>query len=108
MGGRRLSQEVAEPLVRSIGLDCSPATRVSDLPIGRQQMVEIAKALSVNARVLIMDEPTSSLTQHETDQLDGVFWIQRRSRLKRERLIKRFGKLSRGRGGMRESDRDLP
>jgi peptide deformylase len=34
--------------------------------------------------------------QHEIDQLDGVFWIQRLSRLKRERLIKRFGKLSRG------------
>ena len=34
--------------------------------------------------------------QHEIDQLDGVFWIQRLSRLKRERLIKRFEKLSRG------------
>jgi peptide deformylase len=36
--------------------------------------------------------------QHEIDQLDGVFWIQRLSRLKRERLIKRFWKLSRDRG----------
>jgi peptide deformylase len=34
--------------------------------------------------------------QHEIDQLDGVFWIQRLSRLKRERLIKRFEKISRG------------
>ena len=34
--------------------------------------------------------------QHEIDQLDGLFWLQRLSRLKRERLIKRFGKLSRG------------
>lgn len=34
--------------------------------------------------------------QHEIDQLNGTFWIQRLSRLKRERLIKRFGKLSRG------------
>jgi peptide deformylase len=34
--------------------------------------------------------------QHEIDQLDGLFWIKRLSRLKRERLIKRFGKLSRG------------
>jgi peptide deformylase len=34
--------------------------------------------------------------QHEIDQLNGLFWIQRLSRLKRERLIKRFGKLSRG------------
>lgn len=68
---RRIAEE-AEPLVRRIGLDCTATTRVSDLSIGRQQMVEIAKALSVNARVLIMDEPTSSLTQHETDQLYRV------------------------------------
>jgi peptide deformylase len=34
--------------------------------------------------------------QHEIDQLNGLFWIQRLSRLKRERLIKRFGKVSRG------------
>ena len=41
-------------------------TRVSDLSIGHQQMVEIAKALSQDARLIIMDEPTSSLTSHET------------------------------------------
>ncbi len=52
-----------------IGLDVDPDTMVGDLPIGRQQMVEIAKALSVNARVLIMDEPTSSLSQTETENL---------------------------------------
>ena len=42
---------------------------MGDLTIGRQQMVEIAKALSVNSRVLIMDEPTSSLSQAETENL---------------------------------------
>jgi ribose transport system ATP-binding protein len=62
----------AEPLFRQIGLDCSPRTLVSELSLGRQQMIEIAKALSVRARVLIMDEPTSSLTQHETEQLYRV------------------------------------
>ncbi len=62
----------SEPLLRSIGLDYSPRSLVSDLSIGRQQMVEIAKALSVNASVLIMDEPSSSLTQHETEQLYRV------------------------------------
>jgi ribose transport system ATP-binding protein len=55
-----------------VGLDCSPRTLVSTLSLGRQQMVEIAKALSANARVLIMDEPTSSLSQHETEQLYRV------------------------------------
>ena len=52
-----------------VGLDVSPDTIVGDLTIGRQQMVEIAKALSVNAQVLIMDEPTSSLSQAEAENL---------------------------------------
>ncbi len=55
-----------------VGLDCPPRTLVSSLSLGRQQLVEIAKALSTNARVLIMDEPTSSLSQHETEQLYRV------------------------------------
>ena len=55
-----------------VGLKCSPHTRVSELSLGHQQMVEIAKALSLHARVLIMDEPTSSLSQGETDQLYRV------------------------------------
>ena len=58
--------------LEQVGLDCSPRTLVSALSLGRQQMVEIAKALSAKARVLIMDEPTSSLSQHETDQLYRV------------------------------------
>jgi len=59
-------------LLRRVGLDLSPRTRVADLAIGHQQMVEIAKALACDARVLIMDEPTSSLTLHETEQLFRV------------------------------------
>ncbi|MEO1527891.1 MAG: sugar ABC transporter ATP-binding protein [Planctomycetota bacterium] len=55
-----------------VGLDVSPDTIVSRLPIGQQQLVEIAKALSVNARVLIMDEPTSSLSTRETLRLFEV------------------------------------
>jgi ribose transport system ATP-binding protein len=49
-----------------------PDTIVSKLSIGHQQLVEIAKALSVDTRILIMDEPTSSLTQRETDHLFEV------------------------------------
>jgi ribose transport system ATP-binding protein len=55
-----------------VGLDCPASTIVGDLPIGKQQLVEIAKALSVNARVLIMDEPTSSLSDRETEYLFRV------------------------------------
>lgn len=55
-----------------VGLDADPRELVGGLTIGRQQMVEIAKALSVDARVLIMDEPTSSLSHQETESLFRV------------------------------------
>ncbi len=55
-----------------VGLDLPVETITGDLPIGKQQLVEIAKALSSDARVLIMDEPTSSLSQKETETLFGV------------------------------------
>ncbi|RMF38624.1 MAG: sugar ABC transporter ATP-binding protein [Planctomycetota bacterium] len=58
--------------LQAVGLDISPDTLVSDLTIAQQQMVEIAKALSVDARVLIMDEPTSSLSQREAEALFQV------------------------------------
>lgn len=62
----------AGELLHRLDEDIDPRTIVGDLPIGRKQMVEIAKALSVDARILIMDEPTSSLSQKETDQLFSV------------------------------------
>src|SRR5262249_16120482 len=52
-----------------LGLNISADTRLDKLSIAQQQMVEIAKALSLNARIIIMDEPTSSLTLTETDRL---------------------------------------
>jgi ribose transport system ATP-binding protein len=69
---RAETEKVSATALQQVGLDVSPRTLVSTLSIGRQQMVEIAKALSANARVLIMDEPTSSLSQHETDALFRV------------------------------------
>ena len=68
---KRIDRESVE-FTRRVGLDFPARTVVSSLTVGRQQMVEIAKALSINARILIMDEPTSSLTQHETEQLYKV------------------------------------
>lgn len=59
----------ARSYLQRIGLAVEPTTLVGALSIAQQQMVEIAKALSLNARVLIMDEPTSSLTESETVQL---------------------------------------
>ena len=55
-----------------VGLDIAPQTLVGALPIGKQQLVEIAKALSTNARLIIMDEPTSSLSEHEAQKLFEV------------------------------------
>lgn len=68
---RRL-YEAAGQIIRRLGLTCSPRTRVADLPVGQQQLVEIARALSLQSRILIMDEPTSSLTQRETERLFQV------------------------------------
>ncbi|MEP9322066.1 sugar ABC transporter ATP-binding protein [Paraburkholderia phymatum] len=65
---RKLNADAVRCLAR-IGLDVSPTALVGTLSIAQQQMVEIAKALSFDARVLIMDEPTSSLTETETVQL---------------------------------------
>jgi ribose transport system ATP-binding protein len=61
-----------EPYLKRLGLDLSPDTPLSELPIAHQQMVEIAKALSLNACILIMDEPTSSLTLSESRRLFDV------------------------------------
>ena len=69
---RKKIREESTELLKRVGLNVSPDTIVSRLPIGQQQLVEIARALSIDARVLIMDEPTSSLSQHEVDRLFEV------------------------------------
>ncbi len=62
----------ARQLIRSVGLEMPVTTEVRRLSVAQQQMVEIAKALSLNARILVMDEPTSSLTTKEVDILFEV------------------------------------
>jgi len=62
----------AERIMGRLGLDCPARTVVAELSIGQQQLVEIARALSLRSRILILDEPTSSLTERETDRLFQV------------------------------------
>ena len=57
----------ASRILNDLKIDIDPKQVVGELPVSKQQMVEIAKALSVNARILIMDEPTSALTAKEID-----------------------------------------
>ncbi len=59
----------AQKYLDELGVSISPKQTVGDLPLAQQQMIEIAKALSIHARVLIMDEPTSSLTSREIAEL---------------------------------------
>jgi ribose transport system ATP-binding protein len=61
-----------QPLLDGLGVDFTPETMVSDMSIAQRQLLEIAKALSLNSRLVIMDEPTSSLTLIETDRLLNV------------------------------------
>ena len=59
----------AAAILNDLKIDINPRQIVGELPVSRQQMVEIAKALSIHAKVLIMDEPTSALTAKEIDEL---------------------------------------
>ena len=57
--------EAAKPFLERVGLDIDPNEFVGRLSLGQQQMVEIAKSFSLNAKILILDEPTSSLSEKE-------------------------------------------
>ncbi len=74
--GGRLDLAAARAKVREIssrfGFDLDPDALIEDLPVGVQQRVEIIKALSRDARVLVFDEPTAVLTPQETDELMGI------------------------------------
>src|SRR5690349_20180277 len=65
---KRMYQE-ASALLRRLGRNLDPRTKARELSVAQQQIVEIARALSINAKVLIMDEPTSSLTLGEVEDL---------------------------------------
>jgi ribose transport system ATP-binding protein len=69
---RAAEREESRKLIASVGLDAPPDRRVETLSPGQKQLVEIARALARSAAVIIMDEPTSSLTQRETERLYEV------------------------------------
>ena len=75
---RSMRAEAGRWLAR-VGLDLDPSTLCGSLPIAQRQLVEIAKALSANARILILDEPTSSLSARETERLLSMLDELRRS-----------------------------
>jgi ribose transport system ATP-binding protein len=62
----------ARELLERVGLDVDPSRRAGSLPVAAQQRVEIAKALAIDAKVVIMDEPTATLTEREIEDLFGV------------------------------------
>ncbi|MBM3823887.1 MAG: sugar ABC transporter ATP-binding protein [Verrucomicrobia bacterium] len=66
---RRTLRSRTTELLRQVGLSLSPDTLVERLSAGERQLVEIAKALSIDPRLIILDEPTTSLTAHETEHL---------------------------------------
>ncbi|HBZ8755603.1 TPA: sugar ABC transporter ATP-binding protein [Citrobacter freundii] len=65
-------RQAAIDILQKLNLNITPETLVADLTVAQQQMVEIAKAISVNAKILIMDEPTAALTETEIDSLFQV------------------------------------
>lgn len=59
----------AQKILDDLGMDIDARSLVKDLPIAKQQMVEITKAVSVNSKILVMDEPTSSISDKEVENL---------------------------------------
>src|SRR5437773_7234441 len=65
---RRVAREAGEQL-RRFGIDVDPMSRLGDLPIGQQQLIEIARVLFSGARIIVLDEPTSALSPPEVERL---------------------------------------
>ena len=78
---RKRMRANAQLLLDMVDLKLSPGTLVSRLSQGERQLVEIAKALSTDARIIIFDEPTTSLTRHEIDRLFAII-----ARLKSQKI----------------------
>ena len=68
---QKMNREAAD-LLKQLDLSVAPTTPLGNLRVGQQQIVEIAKAISHDVRLLIMDEPTSAITEHEIEVLFGI------------------------------------
>ncbi|MEP7241871.1 MAG: ATP-binding cassette domain-containing protein, partial [Devosia sp.] len=68
---RRMRRGAREQLAR-LGINIDPRTRIGDLPIGQQQLIELARVLFSGARIVILDEPTSALSPPEVEQLFAI------------------------------------
>ena len=64
--------EDAKELFKKLNVDINPNVKIGNLTVGKQQMVEIAKAISTNAKVIVFDEPTAALTDSEIEELFKV------------------------------------
>lgn len=69
---KKKMREKAKQLLKRLNLDIDPDTKVSSLKVGQQQLIEIAKALHVDAAIIIMDEPTSAISDKEVDNLFSI------------------------------------
>ncbi|MDR3335132.1 MAG: sugar ABC transporter ATP-binding protein [Treponema sp.] len=74
LNSKRQNQETKKYLT-TLNLDIDPDITINKLPVSKQQMVEICKTLSMNANIIIMDEPTSALTEKEIEDLFKVITI---------------------------------
>jgi len=69
---RRAVDAFCRPFLRLVGLDISPRIRLGNLSIATVQLVAIARALAMNAKILLLDEPTSSLPEEAMENLLGL------------------------------------
>ncbi len=75
-GWVRRSEEIAETrrLINLLGVDINPTTLCRDLSVGEMQVVEIAAALRIRSEILVLDEPTTALSNHETERLQALLF----------------------------------
>jgi len=62
----------ADAMLKKVGLEVNPAAKIKDLGVGKQQLIEIAKALSKNVKLLILDEPTAALNETDSENLLNI------------------------------------